>query len=86
MSFFSVKSVFIKNQKLPACVNCKFYRVQVQTYKNGRIINENGKCTIFGEKNLESGEIIFRDAIISRLNNNECRPEGVYFEQLVKLN
>jgi len=86
MSFFPVKSVFIKNKNLPACVNCKHYRVQIQTYKNGRIINENGKCTIFGEKNLESGEIIFREALACRLNHSECRPEGIYFEQLAKLN
>jgi len=86
MSFLPVKSLFIKNKDLPSCANCKFYRARLQTYKNGTIITENGKCTIFGEKNLESGEIIFRDALACRLNHSECRPDGVYFEELVKLN
>ena len=81
-----VKYLFIKNKHLPNCINCKNYILPSKTYKNGRIINENGKCNVFGEKNLETGEIVYTDALISRLNEKNCTPHAVYFEEIVKLN
>ena len=80
-SFLPIRRIFIKNKHLPACIDCKYYTDLSQTYKHGTIISQNGKCTLFGEKNLESGEIIYHDAIKCRLNDKFCSPNAVYFEE-----
>ena len=83
--FLPVKYLFIKNQNLPTCVNCKHYQIPVKYYKDGKIYNINGKCSIFGEKNLETGELIYNDSLDCRLNDRLCTTKAIYFEQIEEI-
>ena len=61
----------IKNGEYPACKNCiHFVENEVVSFS---------RCAFFGEKNLITGEIIYKYADLTR--NNECGVSGKYFEK-----
>ena len=55
--------------------------------------NKVGKCLLFGEKNLETGEIIHKDVITCRKDetmgsvviSKNCGSIGIYYEEYEKL-
>lgn len=51
------------------CSNCKFY------------IPNKMKCTKFGETDIITGRTTYEFALNSRSDENECGPEGKYFER-----
>jgi hypothetical protein len=63
------KAQFIKNIKLPSCIDCQYY------------IGKNlGKCSKFGEKDLITGKIVYGSVTQTRFNENLCSTKGNYFE------
>ena len=75
-------NTFIKYQKYVICKNCKHYVPPTQ--------HDKGRCNVFGEKNLETGEIIFMDSLTCRkdlvIGENipfmkTCGISGTYFEE-----
>jgi hypothetical protein len=73
--------IFIKNQNNPLCKNCKHYIPPTK--------HTPGKCSLFGEQNLETGEIEYMKAIECRkdfaIGNaipfaKTCGAQGIYYE------
>jgi len=71
---------FIKNDTRVLCKNCKYYIPPTK--------HTVGKCSIFGEKNLETGETEYLDAVKCRtdfvVGNNipferTCGTDGIYY-------
>jgi hypothetical protein len=56
-----IKKIVI-NSNLPSCINCSNY-VEDKKY---------GKCKLFGEKNMITGEIKYLDAIYCREDPQLC--------------
>ena len=83
MSFLPVRSLFVKNEYLPVCSSCKYYMPHPKV----------GKCLLFGEKNLETGEIVYLDVITCRKDetigrvsfSKNCGSIGVHYEEYEKL-
>jgi len=76
---------FIKYQHYAICRNCKHYVPPTKQIK--------GKCQMFGEKNLETGEIVFMDAEKSRTDTiigenlqyiKRCGSLALYFEEKIE--
>jgi hypothetical protein len=80
----NLNQLFIKNRKFPVCVDCKYYKPPGHTYKNSIMSYSNGKCQVFGEKNLETGETMYTDALTCRSNEKQCGTLAVYFEEKEK--
>jgi len=73
---------FIKYQNNVICRNCKYYIKPVK--------HTTGKCQLFGQKNLETGEIHYLDTHYTRLDavlgestkfTKTCGTDGIYFEE-----
>lgn len=75
-------SNFIKNKKVPICINCKY--VIIPNSINSYIINKSNKCLLFGSKDIVSGEINNTFAEICRKDNNMCGLNAKYFEEKKK--
>ena len=76
----SKKMNFIRNQNKVLCKECKHY---IPPTKH----NTQGKCSLFGETNLETGEIEYIPAIQCRKDSSfgthvttNCGVYGIYFE------
>jgi hypothetical protein len=63
------KTQFIKNIKLPSCIECIYY------------LNKTGKCNKFGEKDVITGKIVYETASRIRYTENLCGLNGNYFEK-----
>jgi len=78
----STNKTFIENNNLPPCINC----IHFIEYKNKNSllddISSYGKCKLFGEKNIVSGQINYSFASFCRDNNKQCGLDGKYFEQI----
>jgi len=62
---------FIKNMKLPNCIDCVFHIPGSPKL---------GKCTKFGEKDIITGKILYNNVINTRYDENMCGVTGNYFE------
>jgi hypothetical protein len=68
----------ISNYKYNVCKDCKhFSPSKLQGLKDSDKI-EYGKCKLFREKDLITGEIEYEYASVCRVS--KCKVEGVYFE------
>jgi hypothetical protein len=65
----------IKNINNPSCTNCIHFRPSPP-------FNENGKCSMFGYKNLVTNEVNYNLASICREDKNKCGLEGKFYEEL----
>jgi len=73
----TVAEQFIKNSRLPACVDC-FYHLQSRTMKrNGQLKMAN--CMKYGEKNIYSGKINYELVEFVRIDTKKCGPTGLHF-------
>jgi len=74
---FFLNPSFIKNMDKPVCKDCKYF-------KYDPIYNDYmyGKCGVFGKKDVVTGKITFKDAMVAR--NTDCGINATYFEPTVK--
>jgi hypothetical protein len=66
----------IRNNKLPSCSSCVFYKETILANKKKEIL-----CTKFGVKNLITGSVHFDKVYDARLDNDKCGVNGEYFIQ-----
>ena len=73
-SNFSTVNTFIRNKKLPICLNCVHFIEHTNNYPYDPIpSNEQyGRCKKFGEVNMITGSIEHDLAINCRLNDSKC--------------
>ena len=83
--FINKRQLFIKNTNLNTCINCIHFIEHKTNYPYDDLSNDKkyGKCKIFGEKNLVTGEIEYNYAFESRKHQTLCGINGKYF--VVKL-
>ena len=67
----------INNINKPACVTCKYYKPE--QYSNFDSIYS--KCSLYGNKNLHTGEIEYSYATECRKNETICGQEGKQYEE-----
>ena len=80
MSLRLFSSFIIKNQK--PCVNCVNYIKYKYTYPHDEIYDSEtklGTCSLFGEQNVVTGNIIYEDALKCRINSFSCGINGKYY-------
>ena len=75
-------SLFIKNGDFPLCINCIYFIKDTNNYPYDPPPNDKqfGRCKIFGEKNMVTGEIEYDYAASSRIREDKCGISGKYFE------
>ena len=81
LRFFS--SFIIKANK--PCINCFNYIKYKYRNPYDEIYDSNpqlGKCYIFGQQNLVTGEIDYADALASRIDDSKCGKEGRHYKTL----
>lgn len=77
----SLNRAFIKNSDLPVCTNCLFYRqVCSKSNKNSDEINSSSKCSLFGTKDIVTGEITLETAGACRTDETKCGFNGTHYK------
>ena len=59
---------FIQNSADPICITCKHF------------ITKTKSCSIFGKKDVVTGNIIYQNALICRNDLDQCGPSGIRYE------
>lgn len=67
---------FIKNYDAPICVKCIHYRESEYNNNNPEL----GRCRLFGEKNVITGEVEYDFVSVAR-KYSKCGENGTYFEE-----
>ena len=67
----------INNLDKPSCNTCKFYKPE----KYCLFDSINSKCSLYGNKNLHTGEIEYSYAIECRKNETICGEEGKLYKE-----
>jgi hypothetical protein len=72
---------FIKNKDFKPCVSCIHFIEDTSNYPYDLSANNEkyGKCKLFGEHNLISGNVKHDYAIWCRQNVNKCGIEGKHY-------
>jgi hypothetical protein len=75
-------SIFIKNSSIPSCINCIYFIKDQSNYPYEPVPNDkkNGKCKMFGCKDMITGEIEYDYAFECRVNEDKCGISGKKFE------
>lgn len=66
----------IKYMEYPICKTCIHFLPDETTSRT----NEFAKCKLFGEKDIVTGEITYKYAVLCRINNDYCNITGKYHE------
>ena len=74
------RSLFIKNKNSKLCINCIHFIGDKMNYPDDTLY---GKCKMFGETNLITGEIEYDYASMCRHDNTKCGINGKYFNTIV---
>ena len=69
----TIRTLFIKNKNLPACIHCKHFQQTVPGIPNG-------KCVLFGEKDFVTGKLQYHDARDCRLDEEKCGLNAIHFK------
>ena len=69
----------IKYLKLPACINCIFFKKYSGLHNSLLNLEQKSECKKFGTKNLISGEITYELATHCRSLKIMCGMMGTYF-------
>ena len=69
----TVQTLFIRGKHLPACINCKHFQKTI-------LGAFTGKCTLFGEKDVVTDEIKYKDARDCRLDEEKCGLDAIHFK------
>jgi hypothetical protein len=72
----------VTNFEKPACLTCKFYKPE----NWASFDSTSSKCSIYGNKNLHTGEIEYYYATACRNNETLCGQEGKLYEENELLN
>jgi hypothetical protein len=75
---FSFLKMRNQNPYFVKCSDCKYF--VPDTCQDYRVSTEN-KCTLFGKRNLITGEFTANNVIENRLNATHCGINAVYFEK-----
>jgi len=67
----------ITNLDKPSCNSCKFYKPE----KHDSFDSTFSKCSLYGNKNLHTGEIEYSYATDCRKNETLCGQEGKLYEE-----
>jgi len=67
----------VTNFDKPACVTCKFYKPE----QYSSFDSTSSKCSIYGNKNLHTGEIDYSYATETRKNETLCGQKGKLYEE-----
>lgn len=71
----------ITNQNLPLCIQCRNFIPHTTYYPYEDPPTDNyGKCKMFGEQNVVTGQIEYRYASTCRSGSSLCNISGKYFE------
>jgi hypothetical protein len=63
------------------CINCKYFLKHWPDYPDGRQDNSNyGKCSLFGNLDLITGEAAYDYAKLVREDSSRCGTSGKLFE------
>ena len=77
-SLLKMRTLEESNPYFVKCSDCKYF--VPDTCQDYRISTEN-KCTIFGKRNLITGEFTANNVIENRLNGTKCGINAVHFEK-----
>lgn len=77
------RHLFITNKGFKSCKNCIYFLEHKTNYPYDSVPNDEkyGKCKIFGEQNLVSGEIHPEYAVWCRQDNTKCGKDGNYYNE-----
>jgi hypothetical protein len=67
----------ITNLDKPSCVTCKFYKPEEYT----SFESTSSKCSLYGNKNIHTGEIEYSYATECRKNESLCGQQGKFYEE-----
>ena len=76
LKIYFINAAIIKNINVPSCRNCIYYKQELNDFHS-----ELGRCTYFGEKNIQTDVIKYDFADLCRSSENKCGLEGKYYEQ-----
>ena len=78
------RTIFIKNKDFKSCAGCANFLEHSTVYPYDSLPNDEkyGKCKMFGEQNLVSGNIEYDYATWCRQDKYKCGIDGKYFTPL----
>jgi len=71
----------IRNDHIPNCKNCYYFERHELNKDNFDL----GRCRMYGEKDIVSGEITYEYAVHCRKNDAQCGKEGIHFVEKEKM-
>jgi hypothetical protein len=74
----------IRNQDIKVCIKCVSFIRYKNNYPYDSLTNnkEYGKCSMFGEKNMVTGDIEYINAARCRADETKCGRNGNAYEEL----
>lgn len=76
-----VISCNIRNGNMPACKNCKHYKLDFSILPNYQF----GRCKIYGNKDLITNKISYTYATTVRKNDDMCGLEGKDYDEVTNI-
>ena len=74
---FSTVKIFIRNNTLPACINCTHFIEDKTNYPYDSAPNDKyGKCKKYGEMSIITGEVEYDYARVCRKDETKCGRGG----------
>ena len=75
-------SIFIRNKKLPICLNCIHFIEHKNNYPYDSLPSDSlyGKCKQFGEVNIVTGTFSYEYARLCRDNDKKCGKYGSQYK------
>jgi hypothetical protein len=76
--YLSTLKKYIRDIEVPICANCVHFIEDVNNYPYDSLPNNEryGRCKLYGEKNIITGEIKYDFAFICRSEPTKCRKLG----------
>lgn len=68
--------------KIPLCKNCKHFKYDMEISDKKNQL-QYGRCELFGNLDLVTGNIEFQYAAITRDHENQCGLDGKYYKENV---
>jgi hypothetical protein len=80
--YTSKRHLFIKNKNSKLCINCIHF---IEDKSNYQPPDDTlyGKCKMFGEQNIITGEVENDLATMCRYDNTKCGINGKYFNTII---
>lgn len=75
---FCCIALAVIQKNAPSCKNCVHFRPYSRLLDYG---DDRGRCSLFGEKNIVSDEVVYTPASNCRNNETLCGPQGGLFRQ-----